>query len=319
MDPSTWVPPGISPRRFSVALAAGFSQRASAAFLCVLLSLARGDSLAAGYRFNAPQVLNLSSADLPRNHPPGRDVPRHELDPKVAEAISRQDAYEAESPFQLPLLGVDDNRRRSQERLLIAPQSPTVQRSGRRLTITPDSGKPVTFVDWAAPPNPRVEGDGEKFLYAGRLSSSGYHRVEVRYEHDSPGSFLINPFSGETAYAHNGSDVAVLSPSGERILVFDTLNPPFALAVASLSKTGPTIEVQCRFAPTTDRVRAGFSGWRDDNTFELLFTPVATTAVAPAALPARVERTRDHWQVFAPAGRLQQELPGFTCQEFGTR
>ncbi len=238
MNPSTWVPPAISPHRFSVPLAAGFSQRASAAFLCVLLSLARGDSLAAGYRFNAPQVLNLSSSDLPRNHPPGRDVPRH---------------------------------------------------------------------------------DGEKFLYAGRLSGSGYHRVEVRYGHDSPGSFLINPFSGKTAYAHNGSDVAVLSPSGERLLVFDTLNPPFALAVASLSKTGPTIEVQCRFAPRTVRVRAGFSGWRDDTAFELVFTPAATTPVAPAAIPARVEMTGGRWVVFTPESRLQQELPGFACQEFGTR
>ncbi len=320
-DHNMWVPPGMRPLLFSAAGSTGCSRRANGAILCVLLNLAGGQCLAAGYRFNAPEVLNLSSSDAPLTLPQGREVPRHGLDPKAAEAISKRAVSEVDSPFQLPLLGVEGKQARSRERLLIAPQRPAVQRSGRRLTITPISGRPVAFEDWAAPPNLRIEGDGEKFLYAGRMSGSGYHRVEVQYEHDSPGSYLVNPVSGKVAHAHNGSDVVVLSPSGGRILVFDTLNPPFALAVASLGRTGPTLELLCRFTLETDRVRAhaGFVGWQDDKAFELLFTPEATTGIAPAVIPARLEMTGDDWQVFTPEDRLQEPLARLTCQQFGTK
>jgi hypothetical protein len=311
----------MKPLTFLAVGRTGSSRMTGGAILCVLLSVAGGKCLAAGYRFTAPEVLNLSSSDAPRNHPPGREVARQALDPKAAEAISKRAVYEADSPFQLPLLGVEGKQARSRERMLIAPQGAAVQRSGRRLTITPVSGRPVAFEDWAAPPKPRVEGDGEKFLYAGRMSGSGYYRVEVQYEHDSPGSFLVNPVSGRMAHAHNGSDVVVLSPSGGKILVFDTLNPPFALAVASLGRTGPTLELLCRFGLETDRVRghAGFVGWRDDNAFELLFALEATPGIAPAVIPARLEMTGDDWKIFTPENRLQAALPRLTCQQFGTK
>jgi hypothetical protein len=47
--------------------------------------------------------------------------------------------------------------------------------------------------------------------------------------------------------------------------------------------------------------------------------PEPTPAGAATPIPAHVEVTGDHWHVLAPIGRIQKELPGFSCQEFGAK
>src|SRR5262249_57595272 len=75
-------------------------------------------------------------------------------------------------------------------------------------------GKPIVFTDWSVAPRRTREGDAETFIYAGTLAGSHYHRVEVRYGHDSPGSLLVNPASGKTAYVHNGGNGVAAPPNG---------------------------------------------------------------------------------------------------------
>src|SRR5208283_2076181 len=128
---------------------------------------------------------------------------------------------------------------------LIFREKQHVHRSLKRLTITPLSGPPIIFANWSDPGGPQREGDAVKYFYAGRVGRFEYYRVEDRLEHDSPGSYLINPRNGKMAYAHHGDDIVALSPDNVHLLVFNPLNlqKDRALTVASLSADGPSIEL----------------------------------------------------------------------------
>jgi hypothetical protein len=159
------------------------------------------------------------------------------------------------------------------------------------------------------------EGDAETFIYAGTLPESHYHRVEVRYSHDAPGSFLVNPTTGKTAYAHNGGNVVAATPNGLRLAVCETLNAPYSLVVAALDAQGPAVEVRCRVDAGAARVTGAFCGWRDNTAFEVQFTSERGPSRVPAVAVARLARLDDgHWHLFVSddadtAVRMQ-------CREF---
>jgi len=159
------------------------------------------------------------------------------------------------------------------------------------------------------------EGDSETFIYAGTLAGSHYHRVEVRYGHDAPGSFLVNPVTGKTAYAHNGGNVVAATPNGLRLAVFETLNEPYPLVIAALDAPGPAIEVRCLVDAGAARVTGAFCGWRDNIAFEVRFTPDRGPSSMSSVAVARLARMDDgHWHLFAaddasPAVHMQ-------CSEF---
>jgi hypothetical protein len=181
--------------------------------------------------------------------------------------------------------------------------------------ITPARGKPIVFTDWFVTTRRTREGDAETFIYAGTLAGSLYHRVEVRYGHDSPGSFLVNPATGKTAYAHNGGNVVAATPNGLRLAVFDTLNAPYPLVVAALDAQGPAAEVRCLVDAGAVRVTGAFCGWRDNTAFEVQFTSKRGPSSMSSVAVARLARTDDdHWHLFVaddavPMVRMQ-------CREF---
>jgi hypothetical protein len=267
------------------------------------------------YQFAAPGVTDLSRLEVSSPAVIAREVPRESLEANAADEIRRRTDCGADGPWQLAILAVDDRHARAVEPQMRARARHSVRRAGTRLWITPARGKPIVFTDWSVATTHTREGDAETFIYAGTLAGSHYHRVEVRYGHDSPGSFLVNPTTGKTAYAHNGGNVVAATPNGRRLAVLETLNAPYPLVVAALDAQGPAAEVRCRVDAGAARVTGVFCGWRDNTALEVQFTSEPGPSSVSAVAVARLARMDDgHWHLFVSddadtAVRMQ-------CREF---
>jgi hypothetical protein len=266
------------------------------------------------YRFAVPGVIDLSRAEAAGNAATRRDVTREALEAGTADAITQRPDCGTDGPWQLAPLDGDVRQARVFERQLLGSVGNIVRRTGGHLSITPARGSPIVFDDWSQATTRSREGDSETFVYTGTLSGSHYHRVEVRYGHDAPGSFLVNPATGMTAYAHNGSHAVAVAPGGTRLAVFDTLNAPYPLVVAALDAPGPAIEVRCRIDAGGARVVGEFCGWQDAAVFALRFTAAPGTPGAAAVAVARLARTERRWRLFA-AERIDTGVH-MQCSEF---
>ncbi len=277
-------------------------------FFFVLLGEAAGGRPAGEYKFDSPNVLFLGTNRPNTTHPKSRPVRYGILSLDEAAAIMALPDKDLDSP-ELMSSGANSKK----ERLLISLEGRRVRRSGKRLAILPSSGPAVTFTDWSDPGGPQREGDGARYFYAGRFGGFKYYRVEDRLVHDSPGSYLINPISGKTAYVHHGDDVAALSPDNVHLLVFNPLNlqTHHALTVASLAADGPSVELRCIFNKSNDYdVTMSFKGWRDSRSFDIVFK---FTKPSVELVPVHIELMRDGWTVSA-ADRLRLEtVLGFVC------
>ena len=276
--------------------------------LLAMLGEAHGGRPAGEYKFDDPAVLFLGTSRPNTAHPQSRPVRYDTLSDDAALAILSASDHDWDSPDVMSY-GANTEK----ERALISGEKQHVRRSGKRLTITPASGPPVVFTNWSFPGGPQREGDGAKYFYAGRFGSLNYYRVEDRLQHDSPGSYLINPTNGKTAYAHHGDDIAALSPDNVHLLVFNPLNlqPHRALTVVSLSADGPTVDLRCVFDKANSYdVSMSFKGWRGPDSFDIVFN-FKEASVRP--IPVRIELTQEGYVVAVPDRlRLENEL-GFIC------
>jgi hypothetical protein len=280
--------------------------------LATLAALALpGVSYGHTYRFDDADVLNLSAPE--RLAQPSRPVPGGALTPDQAQKILAAAKLDTDAPGQIPYSGDYDDKVRAQERLLITGEGNSVQRTGKQLTIKPTAGKSLSFRDWTQGGGTTGDGDSERFVYAGRIGASGYHRVEVLFGQDSPGSFLVNPASGKTAFVHNGSDVAALSGDGKTLLAFDPLNAPYLLVIAALDAAGPTIELQCRTADGAKVAAGSFKGWSGDNAFAVVYSLAPGTNAASRDIPVRFDRGEQGWHWSAPDAPLFGKTAGFAC------
>jgi hypothetical protein len=287
-----------------------FRSRLVPAFLLLfaLLGEADGSRPAGEYKFDSPSVLFLGTNRPNTSHPQSRPVRYEILSRDAALAILSASDHDWDSP-EVMSYGANTEK----ERALIAGEKQRVRRSGKRLTITPASGSPITFTNWSDPGGPQREGDGAKYFYAGRFGRLKYYRVEDRLEHDSPGSYLINPANGNTAYTHHGDDIAALSPDNVHLLVFNPLNlqEHRALTVASLSADGPTVELRCVFKGRNSYdVSISFKGWRNPSSFDIVFNS-KDPSVEP--IPVHIEQMQEGYVVAVPDRlRLENEF-GFMC------
>ena len=287
-----------------------FHGRLIAAFLLLLALLGEADgSRPAGeYKFDSPSVLFLGTNRPNTAHPQSRLVRYYTLSRDAALSILSTSDHDWDSPDVMSY-GANTEKERS----LISGEKQRVRRHGKRLTISPAAGSPITFTNWSDPGGPQREGDGAKYFYAGRFGRFEYYRVEDRLEHDSPGSYLINPGSGKMAYAHHGDDIAALSPDNVHLLVFNPLNlqKHLALTVASLSTDGPTVELRCVFnKPNSYGVTMSFKGWRNANSFDIVFN-FKESSVDP--IPVHIELVQEGYIVAVPDRlRLENEI-GFMC------
>ena len=94
-----------------------------------------------------------------------------------------------------------------------------IARAGKLLTISGANGKHFDFTNWSKAISKQAEGDGETFKYAGAIKGTALHQVNVEYQHDAPGTFLVNAINNSVMYVHTGTELAVLSKDNQRLLV----------------------------------------------------------------------------------------------------
>jgi hypothetical protein len=286
-----------------------------------------------GVRFNSPGVLDL--ADRSQKIAGGKAVVVAELPAgDAAEIFSASEQGEAQPGLRFSddefgcakpsrKCSLEQERKRLASAGLSRPSMASealgllpvgaVKRDGKRLTITPASGAPVTFIDWTVAATKSADGDDETHWYLGRMPTSGYERVEVQFGHDAPGDFLINPQSGKVAFVHNGSDIAAPSPDGKLLVTFNTLNPPPSIRVAALDATGPRLVLQCEAGQGSTHVTPVFKGWHDANSFDLVLE-IGEQSKSMVRLAMRLTRSGGNWLV--AAGDLTRVTQiGFVCHD----
>ncbi len=270
-----------------------------------------------GVRFNSAGVLDL--ADRSQKIAAGKPV--------VVVDLAGEDAAEifsaAEQGEAQPALRFSDDEfgcaRPSRkcslehERKLLQATGAAARRDGKRLTITPASGPPVTFIDWTVAATKSADGDDETHWYLGRMPGNGYERVEVQFGHDAPGDFLINPQSGKVAFVHNGADIAAPSPDGKLLVTFNTLNPPVSLRVAALDATGPRLVLQCEAPESPERLTPVFKGWHSATAFDVVFE-IGEQSKSMARLATRLIRKADGWQL-QPSDSARLERLRLACRQ----
>jgi len=292
----------------------------SVALVAVTMSAANSSGDDKGLRFNSAGVLDLAGRS--QKIAAGRPVAVVDLASEdAAEIFSAAEQGEAQPGlrFSDDEFGCPKPSRKcslEQERKMLQAAGATVKRDGKRLTITPTSGPPVTFIDWKVAATKSADGDDETHWYLGRMPGSGYHRVEVQFGHDAPGDFLINPQSGKVSFVHNGADIAAPSPDGKLLVTFNTLNPPVSLRVAALDAAGPRLALQCEVPESPERLTPVFKGWRGATAFDVVFE-IGEQSKSMARLATRLIRKVDGWHLAASdAARLERLR--LACQQEAT-
>ncbi|HEX6833637.1 MAG TPA: hypothetical protein VF132_08890 [Rudaea sp.] len=264
-----------------------------------------------GMRFDSAGVLDLAER---ANDKIGSPLRVDTLDDTTAHAIlaAADIAQErATLAFSDDLFGCAATAKQcvpQHEQSLIAAAHGAVRREGKRLTIKPANGAPAVFVDWKIPTTKTADGDEATHRYLGTLPGNGYHRVEAQFEHDTPGSFLVNPSNGRTAYVRNTADIDAASPDGLNLVTWNVDAMSLSLRVAALDAEGPRVTLQCANGVDDSRLAALFKGWRDANVFDIVLLDLKDP------IPMRFTRGENGWRVAAakPVDKL-----GFICRRFG--
>jgi hypothetical protein len=274
-----------------------------------------GEAALGAYRFEAPDVLDLSTETPLLPLAKGDSIAPAPLAGDAARAILAAPEAGNDAPGQLPLLDGPDKAARRQEPARIVAEAPAVQRAGKTLSITPQSGAAVAFSDRQPPKRADVDEDGEFFVYAGRVGAARYHRVEERFQQDSPGSYLLNPANGRSVFVPNGSYVEQLSPDGKWLLSMSPGDTHVLLVVMALDAGGPRLALLCRGGGTGKAGPAMFKGWRDAATFDLVLTPVGPGQQGVLeSVPVRFALDAQGWHPATPDPRSFERLD-YACRQ----
>lgn len=198
----------------------------------------------------------------------------------------------------------------------IAGRRGSVSRNGKILTIASRAGAPFLFRDWVKAATSEADGDEETFIYAGMLKGIGYHKVDVHFGHDSPGTFLVHPRSGKALFVHAEDDLAALSQDQRRLLVINNgLNPPFGLVLASLRPDGPAVRLHC-LSEGGQRVIPAFRGWHASPAigFDLvLVVRRPGEQEVYEAMPMRFIYLNNEWRALVLDAERLQQVTGLNC------
>lgn len=273
-----------------------------------------------GLRFDSPGVLNLSAREFAPAAMQSTALAAESLERAAGLAILDAPTLGEDEPLMPFAEGLarcktpSDACVRAYEKSLLAQDGPAVERAGPNLSIAASAGSPARFADSRRPATRKADGDGASHTYLGRMAGNGYRRVEVRFMHDAPGSFLIAPENGKTAFVHNGGDIAALSPDGSRLLVFNTLNPPVSIKLAKLDGDGPKIELQCDARREDTPAYPAFKGWRGSDGVDIVLNPSMRARRTDEGLPLRLSRTGGEWRL-ATADPERLRTFGLVCRQ----
>lgn len=292
--------------------------RAAAAIsLLAVLALPQGFAADDYLSFDSKRVLDLSGALSERART------RFATRPVSIETVNKQTGSVA------PVLEKAEVRRgdpgvlsagasKKEEARRISGRRGSVSRNGRILTIASRDGAPFMFRDWVKPATSEADGDEESFIYAGMLKGIGYHKVDVHFGHDAPGSFLIHPRSGRLLFVHAEDDLASLSQNQRHLLVVNNgLNPPFGLIVASLRRNGPAVQLHC-LAEGGQRVIPSFRGWHASPAIGFDIVLVVRQPGDPEiyeAMPMRFIYLNNEWRALVLDAERLQQATGMNCRQ----
>lgn len=293
--------------------------RRVAVTLCCAASVA---AVAGEYRFERPDVLDVSIYD-PLAPLLKTVVAPKTLDPKTAREIVAASEVSNEASGQLPMIDASDKAARKLEQKQIAAESSIVQRQGKKLTIKATSGHDAEFVDRPPPKSSNSDADGELFVYAGRVGAARYHRVEERFQHDAPGSYLVSPADDKTVFVPNGSYVEQISPDGRWLLSMSAGDTHVLLVVVELAADEPKLALVCRGGDSKYAGPGMFKGWRDGSSFDVVLNPLvlapgkpglgAATVIPTEPIPIRFAVDGEAWQPATPNPQALAEL-GYACK-----
>lgn len=274
----------------------------------------------AGLRFDTPGVLDLSAHELKDAKPAAAGIPTRTLAADTATAILAAPPVEQDGPV-VRMVGMEagcadllDACVRKYESKRIAAESSAVARTGKRLLIKPNTAAPLAFVDFSRPAGKAADGDSATHIYAGRFGKAGYHRVEIQFGHDAPGSFLVSSADGKVAFVHNGGDIAALSPDGSRMVVVNLWSQPVYVRIAQLDDAGPSVELQCGTGDSQVRISASFKGWQGDDALDLVLAPESGNPRDSSAVPLRLEFADGRWTQATPDPERLQKAMGWICR-----
>lgn len=302
--------------RIETRLAGGAPWRcAAAAWFFVALFLPQGFAADDSLSFDSKRVLDLSGALTERsrlkftNRPVSIETVNRQTG-SVASVLEKPEVRKGDPGVMLAGASKKDEARR------ISARRGSVGRKGKVLTIGSRAGGPFLFRDWAKAATSEDDGDEETFIYAGMLKGIGYHKVDVNFGHDSPGTFLVHPRSGKALFVHAEDDLAALSQDQRRLLVINNgLNPPFGLVLASLRTDGPAVRLHC-LSEGGERVIPAFRGWHASPAIGFDLVLVARQPGEPEiyeAMPMRFIYLNNEWRALVlDAERLQQST-GLNC------
>jgi hypothetical protein len=271
-----------------------------------------------GMRFDSAGVVDLSARPLKLSNK--QAIATAPLTDEEAKAILAAAALNEDNPslpFSETLFGCKEDSTdcaKAAERTQIDTNSRRVARNGKQLVVTPVEGAAATFLDWTLPETKTADGDAETHYYLGRLVGSGYHRVEVRFGHDAPGSFLINPKNGKVVFVHNGGDIVAVSQAGWHIADFAAEDIQHPLRVAALDESGPRVELQCASASTGDKTEVQLKGWHDPFTLDLQLDTPAHAGQPAAHLALRLKRAPAGTWTAATTDAARLAASGFRCE-----
>lgn len=291
------------------------SSLARAALLCAALNCAPAFAAEDTLSFDSKRVLDLSGAlaQGAKRKLVARPVDIDSANPQtgsVAPVLDRPEVRRGDPDVLTVVAG------KSGEAQRIKARRGAVSRKGPLLTIGSRVGEPFRFRDWAQAATKDADGDEESFVYAGMLKGAGYHKVDVHFGHDSPGTFLVHPRSGKLLFVHAEDDLASLSRERNRLFVMSNgLNPPFGFLVAALRKDGPAVGLHC-LAEKEGRVVPSFRGWHASPAvgFDLvLVIRQAGDAEAYEALPMRFLYLNNEWRALVPDAERLLQATGLNC------
>jgi len=216
------------------------------------------------------------------------------------------------------------------EKTQISRQQGAVTRSGKILAIKRQSAPPFEFKDYYKLGNKNQEGDSQKYIYAGLLGSTGYHKIEVEYMHDSSGTYFVNPNVDSILYAHTSDHSAFLSESNRILIINNSINPPFGLVITRLSKAAHKIELHCisnanseskqrsQFEGWNNKINGEFKGWHESPEigFDLLIKlpNIGLNAEHNSdVIPIQFSFYSEKWHIFVPEAKQKHLSSRLSC------
>lgn len=282
-------------------------------FLLFAIMASAGELPSSGSSPKADDLSRFLTAPIPSN---ARPIAFDQIDNSVGAIGVMLSAYPRRSGDHEVLSDSEKN-----EKTLISVNRPVVSRLGKDLVIQVENGIAVRFQDWSIAEGTNYDGDSASFLYAGALGNSGYLIVDAFYEHDVPGTFLVNRKNG-TTLSFQSDDLKSVSKNYKMLMIMNSgLNPPFGILVTSLNELGYDVMMRCqRIGHRQDnpKIIPSFTGWHVTpfvgfDLVLLIQQPDSGSTPRYEAIPVRFSQKNSTWHIFVPEPQRFAQLSGLAC------